>query len=128
MSSPDQWLPGQLLQQAREHSGLSKIEAARRAGLSETWWRRLEDGFNIRNGKRIPISASPEALAKAARGVGLSVNQIFEAANITNAAPSHEEYYEEIAREAKRLPLPLQKEALAFIRGLNVASRWAEEL
>lgn len=70
MTTHDQWLPGQLLQQAREHSGLSKAEAARRSGLSESWWRRLETGVNIRDGKRIPISASPEALAKAAQGVG----------------------------------------------------------
>lgn len=126
MTTHDQWLPGQLLQQAREHSGLSKAEAARRSGLSESWWRRLETGVNIRDGKRIPISASPEALAKAAQGVGLPINRIFDAADITTA-PTSEDCHAEIVAEAQRLPPHLQREALAFIRGLSIASRQAEE-
>ena len=126
MTTHDQWLPGQLLQQAREHGGLSKAEAARRSGLSESWWRRLETGVNIRNGKRIPISASPEALAKAAQGVGLPINRIFDAANIATT-PTSEDCHAEIAAEARHLPPHLQREALAFIRGLNIASRQTKE-
>lgn len=126
MTTHDQWLPGQLLQQAREHSGLSKAEAARRSGLSESWWRRLETGINIRNGQRIPITATPEALAKAAQGVGLPVNKIFDAADIATTSDP-DDLAEEIHTAAKRLPPHLQREALAFIRGLNVAARQTEE-
>lgn len=125
MTTPDQWLPGQLLQQAREHNGLSKAEAARRSGLSESWWRRLETGVNIRNGQKIRITATPEALAKAAQGVNLPVNQIFEAAGLETTTPTN--LSDEITTEAKRLPPHLQREALAFIRGLTVAARQAEE-
>ena len=125
MTTPDQWLPGQLLQQAREHNGLSKAEAARRSGLSESWWRRLETGVNIRNGQKIRVTATPEALAKAAQGVNLPVNQIFEAAGLETTTPTN--LSDEITTEAKRLPPHLQREALAFIRGLTVAARQAEE-
>lgn len=125
MTTPDQWLPGQLLQQAREHNGLSKAEAARRSGLSESWWRRLETGINIRNGQKIRVTATPEALAKAAQGVNLPVNQIFEAAGLETATPTN--LSDEITAEAKRLPPHLQREALAFIRGLTIAARQTEE-
>lgn len=125
MTTPDQWLPGQLLQQAREHNGLSKAEAARRSGLSESWWRRLETGINIRNGQKIRVTATPEALAKAAQGVNLPVNQIFEAAGLETTTPTN--LSDEITTEAKRLPPHLQREALAFIRGLTIAARQTEE-
>lgn len=125
MTTPDQWLPGQLLQQAREYNGLSKAEAARRSGLSESWWRRLETGINIRNGQKIRVTATPEALAKAAQGVNLPVNQIFEAAGLETTTPTN--LSDEITTEAKRLPPHLQREALAFIRGLTVATRQTEE-
>lgn len=125
MTTPDQWLPGQLLQQAREHNGLSKAEAARRSGLSESWWRRLETGINIRNGQKIRVTATPEALAKAAQGVNLPVNQIFEAAGLETTTPTN--LSDEITTEAKRLPPHLQREALAFIRGLTIAARQSEE-
>lgn len=125
MTTPDQWLPGQLLQQAREYNGLSKAEAARRSGLSESWWRRLETGINIRNGQKIRITATPEALAKAAQGVNLPVNQIFEAAGLETTTPTN--LSDEISTEAKRLPPHLQREALAFIRGLTIAARQTEE-
>mgnify|MGYP002719852182 FL=1 len=125
MTTPDQWLPGQLLQQAREYNGLSKAEAARRSGLSESWWRRLETGINIRNGQKIRVTATPEALAKAAQGVNLPVNQIFEAAGLETTTPTN--LSDEITTEAKRLPSHLQREALAFIRGLTIAARQTEE-
>lgn len=125
MTTPNQWLPGQLLQQAREHNGLSKAEAARRSGLSESWWRRLETGVNIRNGQKIRVTATPEALAKAAQGVNLPVNQIFEAAGLETTTPTN--LSDEITTEAKRLPPHLQREALAFIRGLTIAARQTEE-
>lgn len=125
MTTPDQWLPGQLLQQAREYNGLSKAEAARRSGLSESWWRRLETGINIRNGQKIRVTATPEALAKAAQGVNLPVNQIFEAAGVETTTPTN--LSDEITTEAKRLPPHLQREALAFIRGLTIAARQTEE-
>ena len=125
MTTPDQWLPGQLLQKAREYNGLSKAEAARRSGLSESWWRRLETGINIRNGQKIRVTATPEALAKAAQGVNLPVNQIFEAAGLETTTPTN--LSDEITTEAKRLPPHLQREALAFIRGLTIATRQTEE-
>ena len=81
MTQP-QWEPGKLLQQARQTLGLSKAAAARRSGLSTSWWHRLESGLNIVGGEKIPINPSSEALIKAAHGVDLDPRVILTAAGI----------------------------------------------
>ena len=123
MTTPQQWPAGQLLQHAREREGLSKAEAARRANLSESWWRRLETGVNIRNGKKIPITPTPEAVARAAQAVNLPVNQVLDAAGFAPQRDDPQELQEEAAQLLKALPIALQREALAYIRGLTVGSR-----
>ncbi|MGZ0652091.1 helix-turn-helix domain-containing protein [Corynebacterium striatum] len=123
MTTPQQWPAGQLLQHAREREGLSKAEAARRANLSESWWRRLETGVNIRNGKKIPITPTPEAVARAAQAVNLPVNQVLDAAGFAPQRDDPQELQEEAAQLLKALPIALQREALAYIRGLTVGNR-----
>lgn len=123
MTTPQQWPAGQLLQHAREREGLSKAEAARRANLSESWWRRLETGVNIRNGKKIPITPTPEAVARAAQAVNLPVNQLLDAAGFAPQRDDPQELQEEAAQLLKALPIALQREAVAYIRGLTVGSR-----
>lgn len=121
--SIEQWPAGKLLQHAREHQGLSKAEASRRSGLSESWWRRLETGINIRNGKEIPTVASPETLARAAQAVGLPVSQILTAAGHAPEDPDTEILRTELVDIFSRLQPHLQREALAYVRGLSVGSR-----
>jgi len=123
MTTPQQWPAGQLLQHAREREGLSKAEAARRANLSESWWRRLETGVNIRNGKKIPITPTPEAVARAAQAVNLPVNQILDAAGFAPQREAPEEIQAEAQQLLAALPVSLQREAVAYIRGLTVGSR-----
>ena len=123
MTTPQQWPAGQLLQHAREREGLSKAEAARRSRLSESWWRRLETGINIRDGKKIPITPTPEALAKAAQAVTPPVNQVLEAAGLAPERENPEDLQAEAAQLLKALPIPLQREAVAYLRGLTVGSR-----
>ncbi|HCG2982309.1 helix-turn-helix domain-containing protein [Corynebacterium striatum] len=123
MTTPQQWPAGQLLQHAREREGLSKAEAARRANLSESWWRRLETGVNIRNGKKIPITPTPEAVARAAQAVNLPVNQLLDAAGFAPQREAPEEIQAEAQQLLAALPVSLQREAVAYIRGLTVGSR-----
>ena len=123
MTTPQQWPAGQLLQHAREREGLSKAEAARRANLSESWWRRLETGVNIRNGKKIPITPTPEAVARAAQAVNLPVNQVLDAAGFAPQRDDPQELQEEAAKLLEALPIALQREAVAYIRGLTVGNR-----
>lgn len=76
MTSPT-WPLGPVLTRAREEAGLSKRAAARRAGISEQLWRRLETGYYTVQGERIPINgrdgqnkgAGAETIAAAALAV-----------------------------------------------------------
>lgn len=61
------WPLGRLLETARIDRGLSTKEAARRAGISDTLWRTLERGFELKKGTRFPASPRPETVVKAAR-------------------------------------------------------------
>ena len=105
MTTPQQWPAGQLLQTAREREGLSKAEAARRSRLSES------------------ITPTPEALAKAAQAVNLPVNQVLEAAGLAPERENPEDLQDEAAQLLKALPIHLQREAVAYLRGLTVGSR-----
>ncbi|WP_165243155.1 helix-turn-helix domain-containing protein [Corynebacterium lizhenjunii] len=123
MTSISQWRAGQLLQSHREQSGLSKAEAARRAGLSESWWRRLETGINIRKGEEVPVKASPEALYRAARAVGLSPIVVLEAAGMDTSTPEvRDTSLQEGVRLLTELTPAMRREAIAFMRGIISAT------
>lgn len=109
-----QWLPGRLLQRAREQHGLSKPEAAHAAGLSVSWWRRLESGFTYRGGERVPVKASDAALIKAAAGVGISPEEILNAAGL-RTTPSGREGAHQLV---DTLPEHLVDVAAAYMSGL----------
>lgn len=112
---PDtQWLPGRLLQRARERHGLSKPEAAHAAGLSVSWWRRLESGFTYRGGERVPVKASDAALIKAAAGVGISPEEILNAAGLRSTPAGREGAHQLV----DSLPTHLVDVAAAYMAGL----------
>lgn len=114
-TTPDsQWLPGRLLQQARERHGLSKTEAAHAAGLSVSWWRRLESGFNYRGGEKVPTKASDTALIKAAAGVGISPEEILNAAGLRSTPTGREGAHQLV----DTLPEHLVDVAAAYMAGL----------
>ncbi|MDQ3405080.1 MAG: helix-turn-helix transcriptional regulator [Actinomycetota bacterium] len=78
---PD-WPLGPEIQRAREELGLAKREAARRAGVSDTLWRTLERGFELRQGIKFRASPRPETVAKAARVVNYPVDVAWRLAGI----------------------------------------------
>ena len=74
---------GELIKDAFDASGLSQREAARRAGISEGWWRQIVAGIQPRSGK--PARGSDRTLARMARAVAVTPEQL-EAAGRAGAA------------------------------------------
>lgn len=75
-------LVGDLLAAARGRS-ISKREAARRAGFSESQWRALEAGRRTEQGGRIvPMNPRPDTLAAACLAVGADMERVFEVAEL----------------------------------------------
>jgi transcriptional regulator with XRE-family HTH domain len=64
---PEQQPPpyGALIEAAREDAGLSRREAARRAGISDAWWRYVASGWQ--NG---PVTGTAETVAAMALATG----------------------------------------------------------
>ncbi|WP_067565958.1 helix-turn-helix domain-containing protein [Nocardia acidivorans] len=80
-----QWEFGRLLQTARETAGLSKREAAKRAGISESRWRQLEAGYELIRKQTFPVKTTPETVAQVAASVGASRDELLEAAGFDPA-------------------------------------------
>lgn len=62
---------------ARQRLGLSKREAARRAGLSDGAWRHLEAGSKDVYGRTVLPNPRPENLVSAAQAVGMRPEKAF---------------------------------------------------
>lgn len=90
MSSPPRPPYGELIEEARAAARLSKREAARRAGISDAWWRYVIAG---RQGET-PVPGSPETVAAMARAVGVTPERLEtegqrpDAAEILRTEPS----------------------------------------
>ncbi|MFG1805102.1 helix-turn-helix domain-containing protein [Streptomyces sp. NPDC049040] len=82
---PDAPPEGLLIKRAQLAARLSQREAARRAGLSEARWRQLVSGFQLVSRTRVPVRSPDETLARMARAVGVSAEQL-EAAGRGDAA------------------------------------------
>lgn len=67
MSEPPKTPYGALIEQAREQAGLSRREAAKRAGISDSWWKYVVEG---RQGST-PVPGTPDTVANMALVVGL---------------------------------------------------------
>ncbi|MEU0059868.1 helix-turn-helix transcriptional regulator [Streptomyces sp. NPDC006334] len=68
-----------IIKQALRRARLSGREAARRAGLSETRWRQIVNGYQDVGGVRIGVIAPDETLVRMAQVVGLTSDQLREA-------------------------------------------------
>lgn len=70
---PEQPLPpyGVLIEAAREDAGLSRREAARRAGISDSWWRYVAAGWQ--NG---PLTGTADTVAAMARVAGVTPERL----------------------------------------------------
>src|SRR5580692_86725 len=73
---------GELIERARGDAGLSKREAARRARISDAWWRYVTEG---RQGDT-PVPGTADTVAAMARVVGLSPERLEEEGQRKDAA------------------------------------------
>lgn len=69
---------GVLIESKREDAGLSKREAARRAGISEGWWRTVVKGYqSLGHGSRGAVRDAPaKTIAKMAKAAGVTPEQL----------------------------------------------------
>lgn len=112
-STPPQWETGRLLQQAREDAGLSRAQAAENAGMSQSWWQKLEKGYTTKGGKTVMAHPRAETLSRAAEAVGLDPETLLIPAGLRES-PVEEGLLEGLT------PSELQSVA-TFIQGLKAA-------
>ncbi|CAL9605084.1 hypothetical protein SUDANB95_05472 [Actinosynnema sp. ALI-1.44] len=106
-----EWPLGPLLERARITAGLTKRQAAKRAQISEGGWRRLEAGYYMVQGQRIPLVAADsdrrgttaETVVRVAKAVNLDINTALEAAGFPRLdgddsapPPRRDEAYDEL--------------------------------
>lgn len=72
-SEPEPPPHGILIEDAREAARLSKREAARRAGISDAWWRYLVRGYQKAPGD---LSSPADTIARMAHAVGLTPERL----------------------------------------------------
>jgi transcriptional regulator with XRE-family HTH domain len=82
MTSTPEWPLGPALEHARTTRGLSTREAARLAEMSDTLWRTLERGYELKRGHRFPASPRADKVARAAKVVGLDVTEALRMAGL----------------------------------------------
>lgn len=113
----DDWPLGALI---TSHRGkMSMREAARRAGLSETWWRNIERGTQIVGGQHVRIQVKPETVATMARTVGADVSEalklaghdpgqyphLLEGAAESGPAGEYQDWFKSLPREEREAVL-----------------------
>ncbi len=76
---------GALLEQAREARGLSKREAARRAGISDGRWRQVVSGEQKSGELTIPVNPRASTVISMARAVGVDEGEALRAAGLPEA-------------------------------------------
>lgn len=70
---------GALLKRALVAMRISQREAARRSGISETRWRQLVSGYQVVSREKVPVRSPDDTLARMARAVGVTAEQLEEA-------------------------------------------------
>jgi len=77
---------GALLKRALIAARISQREAARRSGISETRWRQLVSGYQVVSREKVPVRSPDDTLARMARAVGVTAEQLEEAGRDEAAA------------------------------------------
>ncbi|SHL26215.1 helix-turn-helix domain-containing protein [Actinacidiphila paucisporea] len=95
---------GVLIKRAAVAARLSQREAARRADISETRWRQLVSGYQVVSRAKVPVRSPDDTLARMARAVGVTAEQLEEAGRAGAAAALREAEAEEEAAPAGRSP------------------------
>lgn len=75
-----------LLKAARQRAGLTFRGAAQLSRSSEAWWRQVEDGVPLPDGRRRLARPAPDRIVRAARAVGVAPEAALRAAGYDPAA------------------------------------------
>lgn len=73
---------GELLEQARADLRISAREAARRAGISETRWRQIVSGSQVRRGRDVPVNPKARTVVAVALAVLVDPAEALAAAGL----------------------------------------------
>lgn len=71
---------GLLIEDARKRLKISKREAARRAGISEGWWRQIVTGVQKLGGIEVPTNPKDSTLVDMAVAVEADADEVLQAA------------------------------------------------
>lgn len=82
VSTPTDWPLGPVLEQARKQRRLSRKEAARRAGVSDTLLQTLERGYEMRRGQTFAARPRPETVIAVAQALGVNPRDALKLANL----------------------------------------------
>ncbi|NJP44551.1 hypothetical protein [Actinacidiphila epipremni] len=86
MTEPPAPPEGLLIKRAQTALQISQREAARRARLSEARWRQLVSGFQLVQRAKVPVRSPDKTLARMARAVGVTAEQLVDAGREDAAA------------------------------------------
>lgn len=96
---------------ARKQAGLSVREAARRAGISDGWWRQIVLGYqSLSGGGYGPVRGPADTLARMAQVVGVTPEQLIDAGrqdaaaelrDLESAERAHVELPDALARDER---------------------------
>lgn len=106
---------GLLIKAALDASPLSQRQAAKRADISETWWRNIVSGYQSISGVPAALIGSSDTVARMAHVVGVTPEQL-EAAGRPDAAAALRDI-EARTRQAASAPRPADAQA-------RVDERW----
>jgi transcriptional regulator with XRE-family HTH domain/plasmid maintenance system antidote protein VapI len=80
MSDKHQLPEGKLIEDRQKRDGISARKAAKATGLSDTRWRNIVNGYQaIGNGQTVPVVARAETLARMARTMGITAQELADA-------------------------------------------------
>lgn len=106
---------GQLITAALKRAKMSVRGAAREAGISEARWRQIASGYQTVSGTHVPVTAPAETLARMARVVRVTAEELREAGR-SDAAEELERLTAEPADEGDELLTPAERRMLEEIR------------
>ncbi|SDL15470.1 Helix-turn-helix domain-containing protein [Nocardioides sp. YR527] len=123
----NRWPLGAYINEAR--GTMAMREAARRAGISETWWRAIESGTQKVGGVEVSVTVKPETVVIAARTVNADPSKALELADydpadyqwlLDSPASKDESSVEDHKEWFAGLPREEREEVLAELQRLNV--------
>lgn len=112
--NPPPW--GVLIAEALKESGLSARKAAGKVPISEGRWRQIVTGYqNVSAGVYAPVRGPAETLARMARVVGVTPEQLDEAGREDAAEALRDLHSSESAEEPRKDPEKMIADGMALI-------------